>query len=87
MNPLVISMALVRFISSMLELSAALLFLYFGTPEKALRINSLLGLVGPLIFMITSLIGFFGIAGRMPLNKLIIIATGILLVMIGTATK
>ena len=87
MNPSVLSMAMVRFISSMLELSAALLFLYFKTPDKALRINSMLGLVGPLIFMLTSFIGLSGMAGQISTSRLIIILTGILLVLIGTASK
>lgn len=87
MNPFVVSMALMRFISSFMELSAAVLFLYFKTPEKALRINAILGLVGPFIFMLTSFIGLSALAGQIPFPRLVIIFIGILLVLIGTGIK
>ncbi|MFY9312066.1 MAG: DUF2619 domain-containing protein, partial [Tepidanaerobacteraceae bacterium] len=43
-------MAIIRFISSFIELTAALLFIQSKSVEKAMRINAALGLVGPLIF-------------------------------------
>jgi len=87
MNPYIISMALIRFASSLVEFCAALLFLHSKEVEQALRINALLGLVGPMIFAGVSLLGICAMAGKASITKLIIILTGVILVLIGTAAK
>ena len=85
MDPILTSMAIMRFVSSFIELSAALLFSKSKSVEKALRINATLGLIGPLIFMGVSLLGIAGISGKVSFIKLIIIFTGVVLVLIGTS--
>ncbi|NLZ53920.1 MAG: YqhV family protein [Thermoanaerobacteraceae bacterium] len=87
MDPIVTSMAIMRFISSIIELAAALLFLKSKSVEKALRINATLGLIGPLIFMGVSLLGLAGISGKITFAKLIIILAGVMLVLIGTTAE
>ena len=87
MDPILISMAIMRVISSLIELTAAFLFLKSKSVETALRINATLGLIGPLIFMGVSLLGITGISGKVSFIRLVIILTGVLLVLIGTATK
>jgi len=79
-------MAIMRFISSLIELTAALLFIKSRSVEKAIRINAALGLVGPLIFTGVSILGLAGLSGKISFEKLIIIFIGILLVFIGTST-
>ncbi|HHY42830.1 MAG TPA: YqhV family protein [Thermoanaerobacterales bacterium] len=85
MDPILTSMAIMRFISSAIELVAALLFLKSKSVEKAIRINAALGLIGPLIFLGVSLLGITGLSGKVSLTKLIIIFTGVILVLIGTS--
>jgi len=84
MDPILTSMAVMRFISSLIELAAAFLFLKSKSVEKALRINAALGLIGPLIFMGVSLLGIAGLSGKISFAKLIIIFVGVVLVLIGT---
>jgi len=86
MDPILTSMAVMRFISSLIELTAAFLFLKSKSVEKALRINATLGLIGPLIFMGVSLLGLAGLSGKVSFAKLIIIFVGVMLVLIGTST-
>jgi hypothetical protein len=87
MNPYIISMAAMRFISSFIEFCAALLFLHSKEVETALRINALLGLVGPVIFAGVSFLGICAMAGKVSMAKLIIIFTGVILVLIGTTSN
>lgn len=87
MDPILTSMAIMRVISSLIELTAAFLFLKGKSVETALRINASLGLIGPLIFMGVSLLGITSLSGKVSFIRLVIILTGVLLVLIGTATK
>ncbi|HHW02373.1 MAG TPA: YqhV family protein [Thermoanaerobacterales bacterium] len=87
MNPYLVSMAAMRFISSMIEFCAALLFLHSREVETALRINALLGLVGPVVFAGVSFLGICAVAGNVSFAKLVVILTGVVLVLIGTASK
>lgn len=87
MGPILTSMAVMRIISSLIELTAAFLFLKSKSVETALRINAVLGLIGPIIFMGVSLLGITGLSGKVSLAKLIIILAGVLLVLIGTTAK
>lgn len=85
MNPYLVAMAAIRFVSSLIEFCAALIFLRSKEVEQALRINAVLGLVGPLIFAGVSFVGIYALAGKVSPPKLIIIFTGVVLVLIGTA--
>jgi len=80
---LVRMMAAVRIISSAIELGAALLMLRLARIEQAVQINAALGLVGPLIFVTTTLLGIAGLAGRVPAMRLALIGAGVLLVVLG----
>lgn len=81
---LVAGMALLRLISGSLELLAAVLMIRYRSIEAALRINGLLGLVGPSILILVSMLGIAGLAGRLAPFKLALIAFGVLCVLIGT---
>ncbi len=78
------SMALLRFIAGSLEITAALLMIRYGRVGTALRINAGLGLFGPIILTAVSLLGLAGLAGRIPLTRLGIVAAGLLLILLGT---
>ncbi len=78
------SMAAVRVISGLLEIIVAFLFLKGGRVENALRMNAFLGLIGPLIFLLVSILGVVAIAVKVSWPKMAIICLGIILVLIGT---
>lgn len=79
----VFGMAAVRMISSLIELSAALLMLKFNRVEDAMKINALLAFVGPIILLTVTTIGLAGLAGRVEPTKMVIIAAGVILIFIG----
>jgi len=77
-------MALVRFLSGILEVIAAIIFLRLGKVEHALRINALLGLIGPLVFILVSTLGIVAIAIKLSPLKVILLTLGSVLVLVGT---
>ncbi|NLY29148.1 MAG: DUF2619 domain-containing protein [Firmicutes bacterium] len=77
-------MAILRFIAGSLEITAALLMIRYGKVGIALRINAGLGLFGPIILTSVSLLGLAGLAGRISLSKLGIVAAGVFLILLGT---
>lgn len=86
MEPVTVSMAVMRFISSLLELIAAILILKFRNVQTALRINAFLGLIGPMIFIGVSFLGIYNLADKLPWKKLILIFLGVILILIGTTS-
>jgi hypothetical protein len=78
------SMATIRIISGLLEIIVAIIFLKGGRVENALRMNAFLGLIGPLVFLLVSVLGVIAITVKLSWPKLIIICLGIILVMVGT---
>jgi hypothetical protein len=78
------SMAMLRMIAGSLEIAAAILMIRFGRVEAALRINAILGLVGPMILTAVCLLGLAGLAGRISPHKLGIVGVGVLLILLGT---
>lgn len=78
-------MVMIRLLSGMLELSGALLMWRFGRLDMAVRINGLLGLVGPLVLTTTMALGIAGLAGRVPSGKLLWIGMGVVCILFGTS--
>lgn len=81
---IVVSMALMRLIAGSIEITAALLMLKFGRVHTAMKINGILGLIGPIILTIVSALGLVGLAQQIPLYKVIIVALGVALIFLGT---
>nr|MDH3153889.1 YqhV family protein [Bacillus licheniformis] len=82
-NPTVLTMAALRVVSSLIELTAAVVMLLTNDVRKAVAVNSVLAMVGPLIFIITMTIGIYQIAGRLSYAKLILIFMGVVLIIAG----
>ncbi|WP_243386557.1 YqhV family protein [Bacillus kexueae] len=82
-DPTVLTMAIVRLISSLIELTAALLMLWVNDVKKAVVINSTLAVVGPFIFIITMTIGIYHIADELSYSKLIFIVLGVCFILYG----
>lgn len=82
-EPGLFGMALLRFFSSMLELTAAIVMLYFNDIKKALIVNSLLAVVGPIVFITATSIGLISIANSVSFGKLFLIVIGVIFILIG----
>lgn len=79
----VLAMASLRLLSGLIELSAALLMLKLNRVEAALKVNAVLALVGPTIMWTVMALGLWGLAGRIPLSKMLIIIMGVGLIFYG----
>lgn len=77
-------MALVRVMSSAIELTAAFLIYRSLQVEHAFRINALLGLVGPVIFLTVTALGLVGLADKISFIKAVSILLGVGLILAGT---
>ncbi|AQS59025.1 YqhV family protein [Desulforamulus ferrireducens] len=82
-DKIVFAMAMLRCLSSCIELSAALLMLRFGKVETALKINAVLAMVGPSIMILVTSLGLVGLAGKVSLSKMAIIFSGVVLIFYG----
>ncbi|WP_409298359.1 YqhV family protein [Peribacillus sp. SCS-26] len=82
-----LAMILLRFISGSTEITAALLMLKFNNLEKAFNINAALALIGPAVLISTTIIGIFGLSGRISFIKTFCILTGILFIITGLRSK
>ena len=77
-------MAALRVLSGLLEIVAAIVIIKFGKIETALRINAMLGLAGPIVFILVSALGVIAVAVKIIPWKVGMIILGILFVMMGT---
>ena len=73
----------IEVISGLIELSAAGLMLYFNKVETAFKINACLAIIGPIIMLTVTSLGLVGLAGKIPLSKLVIILCGVALIFTG----
>ncbi|MDK2835385.1 MAG: hypothetical protein PWP21_162 [Thermosediminibacterales bacterium] len=77
-------MALLRLIFGLMSLTAAFLMIKFNDVKIALKINGILGSIGPFVFLTVSGIGILNLKDEIPFIKITIIVIGIGLIMIGT---
>ncbi|MDF2627545.1 MAG: hypothetical protein K0R39_1376 [Symbiobacteriaceae bacterium] len=73
-----------RGISAAVEVTALLLLLRMDKIADMFRLNAFLGMVGPIIFITVSALGLAGSVGAVPWPKLLLIAAGIVLIVLGT---
>jgi hypothetical protein len=83
MDSAVLIMAVLRFISSFIEFTAAILIFLNNDVKKALFINGLLALVGPLVMVASFSIGLISIADQLSAGKLVMIIVGVIFILIG----
>lgn len=79
----VLSMAGLRILSGTLEITAAILMLIFNDPKKALAINALLAIVGPVVLVTTMTIGLLSVADDLSFSKLFFVGLGVALILFG----
>lgn len=77
-------MAMLRAISGILEISAALVIIRLSRVEAALRINAILGLVGPLVFLAVSALGIVALAVKISPVKILMLIVGACFILLGT---
>ncbi|HAI52832.1 MAG: DUF2619 domain-containing protein [Limnochordia bacterium] len=80
----VLTMALLRLLAGTLEISAGLLMVKLGRVESALKINAVLGLIGPVILTLVSGVGLLRLSTQLPWPRLTLVALGVLLIFWGT---
>ncbi|MGI6036096.1 MAG: YqhV family protein [Limnochordia bacterium] len=80
---LVSGMALLRILAGGIEIGAALLMLHYRRVDTALRINGVLGIIGPTILMLVSTLGLVGLAGQVDWDRYLIVLFGVLLIFLG----
>ena len=81
---IVVSMALLRLFAGSIEITAALLMLKFGRVHTAMKINGILGLIGPIILTLVSALGLLGLAQQLPPTRVVLAAAGVALIFLST---
>ena len=79
----VLSMAGLRLVSGLIEISAAIIMLMLNDVKKAVVVNSMLAVVGPVIFISTMMIGLISIADEISFSKLVFIGIGVAFILYG----
>ncbi|WP_010650531.1 YqhV family protein [Oceanobacillus massiliensis] len=79
----IVAMALLRIASGSLEILAAFLIMKFNEIEKALIINSILALIGPMILIISTTIGLYSLADKISFDKMLWIVLGVAFIIYG----
>ncbi|MBE3599655.1 MAG: DUF2619 domain-containing protein [Limnochordaceae bacterium] len=74
-------MALLRLLSATIEIMAAVLMVRSGRVADAMRINGLLGVVGPLVLASVTAIGLAGLAGKLSPLRMGTLAVAVALIL------
>ncbi|RUS48276.1 YqhV family protein [Cohnella sp. AR92] len=80
-------MALLRIFSGSIELTAAIVMLKMNEVHKALAVNSMLAMVGPLVLLTTTTIGLVGMADKLSPMRFIWVTVGVACLLIGILKK
>jgi hypothetical protein len=83
----VFSMAVLRIASGSIELTAALVMLKLNEVQKALAVNSMLALVGPIVLLTTTTIGLVGLSDKLSPMRLIWVTVGVSCLLVGILKK
>lgn len=76
-------MAGLRIFSGLLEVTAGLLILKFNQVEKALMVNAVLAIIGPIIFITSMSLGIIHLADKLSYSKLLFIGLGVGFILLG----
>jgi hypothetical protein len=83
----IVAIAMLRLISGSIEVFAALLILKLNDIKKTLIVNSSLALIGPIILIVTTTIGFLGISDKMNVTKFLWIFGGVACILYGVKSN
>jgi hypothetical protein len=79
----VLTMAGLRIVSASIELAAAITMLLLNDVKKALAVNAMLAVVGPIILVLTMTVGLISLADELSFRKLFIIGLGVAIILYG----
>lgn len=82
-DKIVAGMALLRMLSGLIELTAALLMLKLGRVESAFKINATLAMIGPTIMILVTTLGLVGLSGKISYQRMAVIFLGVVLIFAG----
>lgn len=77
----VLGMAALRILSGSIEITAALIMIKLNQVSKALMVNSLLALVGPMVLLLTTTIGLVGMSEKLSFSKIALIIIGVSIIL------
>ncbi len=83
MDAKVIAMGVTRILFGIMSLGGGFLMFYSNDLKQAVRINGVLGSIGPFVFLSVSLIGLAGLSGQLDPRKLAMLMAGVILIMLG----
>lgn len=83
-DKLIVGIRIMRGLSAIIEVTAALLLLRMSDLPSMIRLNAFLGMVGPVIFITVGAMGLAAGFGKIALHKLALIFLGVVLVVLGT---
>lgn len=84
MDTRVAAMAAIRMLFGLISLSGGYLMLRFNDLQQAVRINGIIGSIGPVVLLLVSAIGVAGLATQMEMKKIVLLVAGIVLILLGT---
>lgn len=84
MDTRVAAMAAIRMLFGLISLSGGYLMIRFNDLQQAVRINGIIGSIGPFVLLLVSAIGVAGLATQMDMRKLTLLVAGIVLILLGT---
>jgi hypothetical protein len=87
MDKAAFSMAMLRMLSGSIEITAAIIMFRLNDVQKALAVNSMLALVGPLVLISTTGIGLVGMSDKLSPDKFVWILAGVSCLLIGILRK
>jgi hypothetical protein len=80
---LAVTMGIIRMVSGLLEFCCGGLMIYFNRIDTSIKINAVLALIGPTVLVVTMSLGLIGIAGKVSLEKMLVILCGVVLIFFG----
>ena len=83
-NNILLAMISMRVLSSLIEMSAAILMYNLNSVKSAIRINAVLGLIGPIILIIVTFLGLIEISQQISIKNILLISIGVILIILGT---
>ncbi len=84
MDKFVLTMGATRLIFGLMNLVAAIVMFRLNSVEQGLRINGILGAIGPFVLIFVSAVGLAGVAAKLPLHKALMLLAGVTLTILGT---
>lgn len=83
-DKVVYGMAGLRFLSSLVELTGAVLMLYAGTAGRALQVNAALALFGPFVLVAVTALGIAGLSNGAHWTRVACVVIGVGFILYGS---